>query len=337
MYRKRSSQNNFGENHVKAIVWTKSGPPDVLQLQEVAKPVPRDREVLIRIYATTVTTADCQLRRSIIPLLFRLVRLTRPGAVILGQELAGEIEAVGKEVTRFKTGDQVFAWTALRLGSYAEYACMPATGVLAVKPANMTYEQAAPLPLGGLEAAYFLRKANVQRGEKVLISAAGGTIGAYAVQIAKAQGAEVTAVDSADKLDMLRSIGADHVIDYTKEDFTRSGKTYDVIFDVIGSTSYSRCIRMLTPNGRYLLSNPRPIQNLQARWTSRAGGKKVIAWASRNASEYAEDIRFLTGLIEAEKVKSVIDRTYPLEQIAEAHRYVETDRKKGNVVITLNS
>ncbi len=322
---------------MKAIVWTKYGPPEVLQLQEVAKPAPRDKEVLIRIYATTVTAADCELRRLKIPFAFRLpIRIWRGfRKQILGQELAGEIEAIGKEVTRFRKGDQVFGWSGLSLGAYAEYKCLPEGGVLAIKPSNMTYEEAAALPVGGLEAVYFMRRGNIQNRDKVLILGAGGSIGTFAVQLAKYFGAVVTAVDSAGKLDMLRSIGADCVIDYTREDFTQSGETYDVIFDVVGKSSFSRSMRSLSPRGRYLLGNPRLSHRLRGRWASLTGGQKVIPWAGRSASDYAEDIVFLKGLIEAGKIKSVIDRRYPLEQIVEAHRYVDTGQKMGHVVITV--
>ena len=325
---------------MRAIVWTKYGPPDVLQLKEVAKPTPKDKEVLIRIYATTVTAADCELRSLNIPIALTLpvriyLGLRRPRISILGQELAGEIEAVGKDVTRFRKGDQVFAWTGFRLGAYAEYTCLPEGGFVAIKPSNMTYEEAAALPVGGLEAAHFLRKGNIQSGQKVLINGAGGSIGTFAIQIAKHFGADVTGVDSTEKLDMLRSIGADQVIDYTQEDFTRSGETYDVIFDVVGKSSFSRSVKSLKPNGRYLLGNPGLSQQVRARWTSMPSSKKVISWAARAASESTEDLDFLKDLIEAGKLKSVIDRRYPLEQVAEAHRYVEKGHKKGNVVITV--
>jgi NADPH:quinone reductase-like Zn-dependent oxidoreductase len=328
---------------MKAMVWTKFGPPEVLQLKEVAKPAPKDHEVLIRIYATTVTAADCEVRGLKFPLALRLpirivvglIRLIRPGPMILGQELAGEIEAAGKEVTRFKKGDQVSAWTGLRLGTYAEYKCMPEDGVLAIKPSTMTYEEAAPLPVGGLEAVYFLRRSHIQIGQKVLIYGAGGSIGTFAIQLAKYFGADVTGVDNTGKLDMLRSIGADHVIDYTQEDFTKSGETYDVIFDVVGKSSFSGCMRLLKEKGFYLLGNPRLSQRIRVQWTSMRSNKKVIPYAARAASESTEDFKFLKGLIEAGKIHSVIDRCYPLEQTAEAHRYVETGQKKGNIVITV--
>ena len=325
---------------MKAVVLTRFGPPEVLQLQEVATPVPHKHDVLIRIQATTVTAGECQLRGLKVPLAFRLpLRLymgrMRPRPVILGQELAGEITVVGAGVTRFRVGEAVVAWTGLRLGTDAEYICLPAKGVLALKPPSLTYEEAAALPVGGLDALHLLRRANIQPGETVLISGAGGTIGTFAVQIARSMGAEVTAVDSGDKLAMLRGLGASRVIDYTRADFTRSGATYDVIFDVIGKTPFGRCVRMLTPQGRYLIANPGLSYQLQVRWTRLGAGQRVLFWASRSASEYQADFQRLTELIEAGQVRTVIDRCYPLEQLAEAHRYVETGRKQGHVVITM--
>lgn len=325
---------------MKAIVSTKYGPPDVLQLQEVEKPTPKDNEVLIRVYASTVTAGDCELRGLKFPLLLQLfLRIgfgfTAPRNKILGQELAGEIETAGKAVTRFKPGDQVFGWSGLRLGAYAEYTCLPEDAVLAIKPSNITYAEAAVLPVGGLDAVHFLRKGHIQSGHKVLINGAGGSIGTFAVQIARHLGAEVTAVDSTGKLDMLRSIGADHVIDYTQADFTRSGETYDVIFDVVGKASFSRGITLLRHNGRYLLGNPRLSDRIRARRISRRSGKQVFLWNARTASDYTQDFKFLTELIEAGKIHPVIDRCYPLEQTAEAHSYVDTGQKKGNVVITV--
>ncbi|MBZ0296519.1 MAG: NAD(P)-dependent alcohol dehydrogenase [Anaerolineae bacterium] len=325
---------------MKAIVWTKYGSPDGLQLQEVAKPTPRDHEVLIKVHAATITAGDCEARGLKFPFWLAIpMRIymgpIRPRNIILGQELAGEIEAVGKDVTRFKPGDQVFGTTGFRFGAHAEYNCLPAEsddGALAIKPANMTYEEAAAVPTGGLEALHFLRKGNIQSGEKVLINGAGGSIGTFAVQLAKHFGAEVTGVDSTGKMDMLRSIGADHVIDYTKEDFAQSSKRYDAIFDVVGKHSFSRSIKSLKPNGRYLLANPGLSTVLRGQWISRSSGKQVItALAKREVS----DLVFLKELIEAGKLKSIIDRCYPLEQTADAHRYAETGDKKGNIVITV--
>jgi NADPH:quinone reductase-like Zn-dependent oxidoreductase len=327
---------------MKAIVWTEYGPPDVLQLQEVEKPTPKDDEVLIRIFATTVTAGDCEQRGLKLPIWYRLpmrayVGFKRPERItILGMELAGEIESVGKDVTLFKKGDQVFAATGfVGMGACAEYICLPEKpeeGALAIKPANMTYEEAAAVPVGGLEALCFLRQGNVQSGQKVLINGAGGTIGPYAVQLAKHIGSEVTGVESTRKLDMLRSIGADQVIDYTQEDFTKSGQTYDFILDVVSKGLFSGCIRSLKQNGIYLIANPGLSQMVRGRWTSRTSSKKVMFGA---ASPSTEDLIYLKELIEEGMIKSVIDRTFPLEETAEAHRYVETGQKKGNVVITV--
>ena len=321
---------------MKAIVCTKYGSPDVLELRDVETPTPKDNEVLIRVHAATVLAGDCGLRGLKLPLLWQLlVRIgfgfRGPRKKILGQELAGEIETVGKGVTLFRKGDQVFALTGLHLGAYAEYNCLPERGLIATKPTNMTYEEAATVPVGGLHASYFLRKGNIQSGQKVLINGAGGSIGTIAVQLAKSYGAEVTGVDSTRKLDMLRSIGADKVIDYSAVDFTKSGETYDVIFDVVGKSSFSGCIRSLKENGLYLLGNPGMSQLIRRILTSK-GSKKVITWPG---SYETEDLIFLKELIEAGKIRSVIDRRYPLERIAEAHRYVDTGQKTGNVVVTV--
>ncbi len=323
---------------MKAIVWTKYGPPDVLQLNEVEKPTPEDNEVLIRVHAATVTAGDCEMRGLRLPLSFRLIMrmyngLRQPKRItILGQELAGEVESVGNEVRVRKKGDQVFAASGFGFGAYAEYLCLPEEGVMAIKPANMTYEEAAAIPVGGLNALHFLRKGSIQSGQKVLINGAGGSIGTMAVQLAKSFGAEVTGVDRMTKLDMLRSIGADHVIDYTQEDFTKSGETYNAIFDVVGKAPFSGCIRSLKEGGIYLLGNSALSQRVRGRWTSSRSSKKVIGGT---ASYKTEDLTFLKELIEAGKITSVMDRRYPLEQIAEAHRYIETGHKKGNVVITV--
>lgn len=322
---------------MKAMVWTKYGSADVLQLKEVEKPTPKDNEVLIKVHAATVTIADCELRQMkgmlLLMLAFRIyVGVLKPKRVtILGQELAGEIEAVGRDVTKFKKGDQVFAPCLLRLGAYAEYKCLPESYPV-LKPASLTYEEAATIPTGGINGLDFLRAGNVQAGESILINGAGGSIGTYALQLAKTLGAKVTCVDSAEKLDMLRSIGADRVIDYRQEDFTKNGETYDVIIDVIGQSPFSRSIRSLKPKGRYVLGNPSIASSIRARWTRMTMGKKVIVAIARYKPEY---YTFLKELMEAGKLKSVIDRRYPLEQLAEAHRYVEAGYKKGNVVITV--
>ncbi|MEJ2208733.1 MAG: NAD(P)-dependent alcohol dehydrogenase [Anaerolineae bacterium] len=327
---------------MKAIVWTAYGPPEVLKLRDVAKPVPGDNEVLIKIHATTVTAGDVETRRLALPLWIRLpmrfyVGLSKPKRMtILGQELAGEIEAVGQGVTRFRPGDEVFAATGFGLGGYAEYICLPQVpedGALALKPANVSFEEAAAVPFGGPEALYFLKKADIQPGESILINGAGGTIGTFAVQLARYYGAEVTAVDSAGKFDMLRAIGADDVIDYTRQDFSRSGRTWNVIMDVIGKSSFSGSMKSLSPKGRYLLVNPRVSHMVRGLWSGITSGKRVIAGA---ASRTAADLDFLTQLIEAGKLQVVIDRCYPLEQTADAHRYAEAGGKKGNLVITVS-
>jgi NADPH:quinone reductase-like Zn-dependent oxidoreductase len=322
---------------MKAIVWTKYGPPNVLQLKEVEKPTPKDNEVLIKVYAATVTLGDCELRSLRFPIWLRLpmrlyIGFIKPKRItILGQELAGEIESMGREVTRFKKGDQVFAPTLFHLGAYAEYICLPETYPV-LKPAAMNYEEAATIPTGGINGLHFLTLGNVRSGQKVLINGAGGSIGSYAVQIAKSLGAEVTAVDSKEKLAMLRSIGADHVIDYTMEDFTKSGETYDVIIDVIGKSSFLRSIRSLRPKGRYILGNPSLSGMIRGRWMPMTAEKKVLFEAASYKAEYYTTLK---ELIEAGRIKSIIDRRYPLEQIVEAQSYVEQGHKKGNVVINL--
>jgi NADPH:quinone reductase-like Zn-dependent oxidoreductase len=328
-----SESKYLGGVLMKAIEWTKYGPPDVLKLKEVEKPVPQDNEVLIRIYATTVIAGDCELRGLQFPLLLRfLMRMglgfRRPRKNTLGQELAGKIESVGKEVKLFRKDDQIFANIGIKLGCYAEYICLPEDGVLAIKPANMTYEEVAAVPFGGLEALAYLRKGNIQSGQKVLLCGASGTVGTFAIQLAKYYGAEVTAVGNPTSLEVMTSLGADHVIDYTKEDFTKSGETYDVIFDIVGKSSFSSIKRLLKKNGFYLLSNLR-ISHLVRR---KRASMKLIFGA---LSEGTEDLIFLKDLIEAGKIKSVIDRRFPFEQIVKAHKYVDTGKKTGNVVINV--
>lgn len=322
---------------MKAIVCTKYGQPDVLQLQEVEKPTPKDNEVLIRIHAATVTSGDVRIRSLTFPLWFGsigriMLGFRKPKRDIPGDELSGEIESVGKDVTLFKKGDQVFAINSSGLGfggSNAEYKCLPEKGMISLKPKNTTYNEASAIAFGGLTALHFIRKGNVQSGQKVLIYGASGCVGTYAVQIAKHFGAEVTGVCSTSNIEMVKSIGADAVIDYTKEDFTKSGQTYDVVFDAVIKTSFSRCKNSLKHKGLYLTVDW-PL--LQALWASITSSRKIVFGV---APTRPEDMIYLKDLVEAGKLRAVIDRCYPLEQTADAHRYVEKGHKKGNVVITV--
>ena len=328
---------------MKAVIWTKYGPPEVLELREVEKPAPKDNEILIKIHATTVTAGDAEMRSLKFPFYLSLpMRLWRgflkpKENSIMGTELAGEIEAVGQDVKQFKVGDKVFGSAGMDFGTNAQYICLPEEpgemeGGVAIMPSNMTYEEAATVPFGGRDALHFLRLGNLQPGQKMLINGAGGSIGTFAVQLAKHFGIEVAAVDSTAKLDMLRSIGADRVFDYTQEDFTESGEVYDVIFDVVGTVSFSRSKKSITPNGTYLLANPIRGQMIRGPWTRMTSSRRVVM---QTASGTIEDLIYLRELVEAGTLKTVIDRTYPLEQIVEAHRYVETGAKAGNLVITV--
>jgi len=322
---------------MKAIVCTKYGPPEVLQLSEVPKPVPNDNEILIRIVATTVTIGDCRIRGFQVPVSFWVpariaLGLRRPKKAILGSVLSGEIEAVGKNVKLFKKGDQVFAATGHDFGAYAEYICMPENGCIAAKPSNLTFEEAAAIPWGGYTALHFLRKADIRNNQKVLIYGASGSLGTCAVQLAKYFGAEVTGVCSTSNLDLVKSLGADKVIDYTMEDFSKSGETYDVIFDTVGKSSISGCLRSLKKGGKYLHAVATPTVSAHIKLASIGKGIKFIGGTF---IPQAENLNYLKGLIEAGKIKPVIDRCYPLEQIVEAHRYVDKGHKKGNVVVTV--
>ena len=322
---------------MQAIICIKYGPPEVLQLKEVEKPVPKDNEVLIKVHATTVTAADVRIRSFTVPasiwLPVRIVLgLRKPQKAVLGVELAGQIETVGKAVKLFQPGDSIFAATLMNFGAYAEYTCLPEEGAIALKPTNLTYTEAAALPIGARTALHFLRKANIQPGQKVLVYGASGSVGSYAVQLAKYFGTNVTGVCSTANLELVKSLGADQVIDYTAEDFSTQGKIYDVIFEAVDKSSFAACMRSLKPEGIYL-NITKPLPSMRVLWTRLTSNKQLIL--SQNSPETAEALNFLKALIEAGKIKPAIDRVYPLEQIVEAHRYVDQGHKKGNVVITV--
>ena len=325
---------------MKAIIYTKYGPPDVLQLKEVDKPIPKHKEVLIKVHAAEATKADCELRSFNFPVkwfwlpLRIAMGITKPKRQILGGYFSGEVVLAGRDVSKFTKGDLVFGTTKLRMGAYGQYICLPDGYTIAPKPSNMSFEEAAAVPLGGLNALHFLRKADIQDGEKVLINGAGGSIGTFGVQIAKLMGAEVTAVDSAIKEEMLRGIGADHFINYTEEDFTKISQKYDVIFDMVARSPYSGCVNALNPQGRYLMANPRISDMLKSVLTTKVTNKKVMF---AFAGEKEDELLALKEMIEEGELKSVVDKIFPMDQAAEAHRRVETEQRLGTIVITMKN
>jgi NADPH:quinone reductase-like Zn-dependent oxidoreductase len=329
---------------MKAIIYTQYGSPDVLELKKVEKPTPKDDEILVKVQATTVNYGDLTARnfKNISPREFNMpsflwlpARLSfgfnKPKNPILGSEFAGEIEVVGQDVRQFKKGDAVFGYLGQRMGAYAEYLCMPEAGSVVLKPVNMSYEEATTVPYGAIMALNLLKKAKLQQGQKVLINGASGAIGSAAVQLAKYYGAEVTGVCGTPRLAYVKALGADKVIDYTQEDFTQSGETYDLIFDILGKSSFSLCKKVLKENGSYLLASFKTKQLFQMLWTSIAGDQKVICTLS---AEKAEDLKFIKELVEAGKFKTILDRRFPLTQAAEAHQYAESGLKQGNIIIT---
>ena len=330
---------------MKAIVWTKYGPPDGLQLREIEKPVPEDDQILVRIHAAGVTAGDCEMRRLQLPLGLSLpVRiyagLIKPKRIpVLGQEFAGEVMEVGEKVTSFKPGDQVCGTTGFGFGAYAEYICLPAEpgdaeGVLALKPANLSYEEAAVLPTAGLEALHYLREGRAGPGKKILIIGGGGSIGTLAIQLAKYYGAEVTAVDNTEKIDLLRSLGVDHPIDYTKDNYLKNGSSYDLIIDVVGRNSLAQRLKLLNPDGEYFLAFARFRDIFLSLWTSVTSRKKLRIESS---SQRKEDLGQLTDLVEQGKLKPVIDSVFSLEQASRAHSHAETGLKKGNIALKISN
>ncbi|AST90904.1 MULTISPECIES: NAD(P)-dependent alcohol dehydrogenase [Sutcliffiella] len=318
---------------MKAIVYTRYGPPEVLQFQEVAKPTPKDHELLINIYATAVNSADWRMRKAQPSAVRFFFGLTKPRKKILGAVFAGEVKEVGKDVTQFQVGDRVFGSLGMSFGAYAEFICIaPEKCSISIMPENMTYEEAAAIPFGGMTALHFLKKANVQRGQNVLIYGASGAVGTAAVQLAKDMGANVTGICSTSNMELVQSLGATNVIDYTREDFTKEGKKYDVIFDTVAKINYKSTIASLTDKGILLLGDASVSTVLNGFWTSGTTRKKVIGGVAAENSKAIEDLK---KRIEKGALKAVIDRTYPLEQAAEAHRYVEKGHKKGNVILTI--
>ena len=320
---------------MKAVICTAYGPPEVLQLREVEKPVPKDHEVLVKVHATTVTAADFRVRSFTIPPSFWLparliLGLRKPRKSILGIELAGVVVSVGKGVKRFKTGDSIFASTLEEFGAYAQYICLPEVGPIALKPATISWEEAAAIPVGARTALHYLKKARVEPGHKVLVYGASGSVGTYAVQLAKYFGAEVTAVCSTTNLELAKSLGADKVIDYTDGDFTKRLKTYDVVFLAVDKCPFEVCNKVLHKEGVYL-NVTAPLKSPEMLWTSLTSNKKI--YVGENPPRSAEDLEFLKGLVETGIIKPVIDRSYTLEEIVEAHRYVDKGHKKGNVAI----
>jgi NADPH:quinone reductase-like Zn-dependent oxidoreductase len=320
---------------MKAIVYNEYGAPDVLQIKEIEKPTPKNNEVLIKIFATTATSGDSRLRRAD-PFAVRFYNgIMKPHKIkVLGNEFAGEIEAIGKDVKLFKIGDKVFGQAGLTLGTYADYICLPETGTIGLKPSGLSFEEATAIPFGGDTALHFLKAGNIRSGLKVLIYGASGSIGTAAIQIAKSFGAEVTGVCSHENATLIKSLRADNVIDYTQEDFTKNGQTYDIIFDTLGKSPFSGSVKSLKPNGIYLRAVHMALSSIiQGLWTTMTSTKKVIGGI---ATEKKENLLFLKELIEAGKLKPVIDKYFPFEQIVEAHKYVDKGHKKGNVVITLH-
>lgn len=325
---------------MKAVRCLKYGPPEVLQLTEVAQPIPKDNEILVKIHATTVAAGDCRMRGFNVPSSYRLIArfalgFNKPRKDILGMEIAGEVVVAGKKVKKYKIGDLVFGQTVMQhFGGYAEYICLPETTLIELKPKNLSLAESATIPIGGRTALYFLRQARIQTGQKVLIYGSSGSVGTYAVQLAKYFGAEVTGVCSTSNLKLVSSLGADQVIDYTREDFTENGESYDIIFDTVGKTAMAKTIRSIRKNGYFLHAVATPAVSFQMQWAKWTTGKNMVGGGPEKDQQ---ELSFLKELVEQGKLRTVIDRTYTLEEIVEAHRYVDQGHKKGNVIILVDA
>lgn len=327
---------------MKVIICTKYGSPDVLKIKEIEKPIPKDNEILVNNFATSVSKADTRIRSFSVPLAFWIpgrlaLGITKPRKNVLGGELAGKIELVGKDVRNFKQGDEVFAATGMEFGTYAQYVCIPEDGVVAIKPANISFQQAAVIPIGARTALYYLRKANIKKGQQVLIYGASGSVGSYAVQIAKFLGAKVTAVCSATNIGLVKKIGADNVIDYTDKDFSLGYNTYDVIFEAVNKSSFLKCNSALKSEGIYI-NVAATMKTLAMLWISIISKKKIIVAPPSEHTDYitnSEPLLFLKKLVEEEKIAPLIDKEFEMDQIIEAHHYVDKGHKKGNVVIRM--
>ena len=324
---------------MKAVIWHEYGGPEVLTVKNIEIPVPKEDEVLIKVHAASISAGDCEIRSLRFSLMFRtMLRLffgiRRPRETILGQEISGEVVELGSDVTTFDIGDKVFATTGLKFGGYGEYICIKAKrneGVLLLMPSNMSYEEAACIPVGGLESRHFLSRSGLKKGEHVLINGAGGSIGSVGIQLAKYLGAEVTAVDSTEKFDLLKQAGADHVLDYTKDDIYAKG-TYDVIFDIVGKGSFLKCLKSLKSRGRYMIANPRASLIIRGKLANLFSSKKVFTGTTIQKND---DLQYLKNLVEAGHIKAFIDKTIDIEDIVEAHRYVDAGLKKGNLIIKM--
>lgn len=323
---------------MKAVIWTKYGEPNSLVLGEIEKPSPKNNEILIKIKATTVTLGDCEVRSLDLPLAFKLpIRLflgvRKPRGFTLGQEFSGIVEQIGKDVTRFKAGDEIFGQTGIGMGAYSQFMTQPEKGIMAKKPSNISFEEAACVPLGGLESRHFIKQVDLKSSSDILVIGAGGSIGTMGIQLAKLTGAKITGVDTGGKFEVMKEAGADHLVDYTKEDYLNSGKAYDAILDVVGKTPLKKGMAVLKNKGVYMHANPKISHMIFRKYLNGPGGKRILVKINEQSQQ---DLDYLVTLLEKGKIKPIIDRILPLDKIVEAHEYVEAGLKKGNIVITVS-